>query len=344
MSERSIQHDIPFTTDSPAIEQKWSLAKRDIPYTDPPTRLQTLDLFLPRPIEQSDPEHTVWIIYVHGGAWRDPEQTSRTVEPTLNHLNDLSKIAGIASINYRFSPYINHPTSPSDPSDPDRNVTHPAHIQDVHAALLHLQDTYGVGHTASGSPGYPWIGVGHSCGATLLCQLASHIGLSDSPQKEAKVAGPAALALFAGIYDIPLFYANHKDGAWGSVYPEIVQGAFGPDTQTAVKPPYEPWVPPSPISGKYERTEWPEGKLVVMVHSDEDELVEWGQVFGFQEKLVREEWKDSSNVEWEKIGGDEGGDKQRGLVVRKARGAHDWVWEDGRQIAVIIGKVVAGLF
>jgi kynurenine formamidase len=35
-----------------------------VPYTDAPNQLQTLDVWLPRPLEQSDPAHSIWIMQV----------------------------------------------------------------------------------------------------------------------------------------------------------------------------------------------------------------------------------------------------------------------------------------
>ncbi|EDU40387.1 predicted protein [Pyrenophora tritici-repentis Pt-1C-BFP] len=49
-----------------------------LPYTSPATPLQTLDIWLPEAQSQdtdSSPP-ALWILYIHGGAWRDPTKDS----------------------------------------------------------------------------------------------------------------------------------------------------------------------------------------------------------------------------------------------------------------------------
>jgi kynurenine formamidase len=324
-----------------------------VPYTDAPNQLQTLDVWLPRPLEQSDPAHSIWIMqvpalsplqrpllttpsYVHGGAWRDPTQSSTGIEPTLTHLASpahaapLAHIAGIASLNYTLSPYPSHATHPSDPADPGRNATHPQHIRDVARAVRFLQHEYGVRR---------WIAAGHSCGATLLLQLAAGIGLDDvnanaDPPRPA--TGPEALVLTAGIYNVPLLLANHAPPACpaeiAAIYADIVAGAFGADSAA--------YRAVSPVAGKYGPAAWPEGRLVVLAHSYEDELVERAQRDVMCVVLDREGWA----IVMEE-GDDEGvlGKRGRVLEVRDLKGAHDFVWRDGEQLARLLGDAVLRL-
>ncbi|KAH8731109.1 Alpha/Beta hydrolase protein [Phaeosphaeriaceae sp. PMI808] len=230
-----------------------------LPYTSPTTPLQTLDIWLPRPLDPSNHENALWIIYIHGGAWRDPTQTSTCSHPTTTHLSPetTSHIAALASINYRLSPYPSHPTHPSSPTDPTRSVTHPTHLHDIAAGIAFLRREYGVKR---------WIGVGHSCGATLLCQYISAL-------KEDDGGGPEGLVLTAGIYHIPLFLRNHEPPACTAevarIYAEIVRGAFGGDAGV--------YQGVSPVSGRYGVERWRNGKVVLLGHSYEDELVERGQ-------------------------------------------------------------------
>ena len=296
-----------------------------IPYTNPPNRLQTLDIWLPRPLEESDPSKSLWIIYIHGGAWRDPTQTSLYAEPTLKHLFSSlhSNIAGIASLNYRLSPYPSHPTDPSSPSDHDRNVAHPTHIRDVAQGIAYLQKEYGVER---------WIGVGHSCGATLLCHYVSGTGLDQNGNG----GGPEALILTAGIYNIPLFLRNHFPPACpeniAKIYNTIITGAFGANTSV--------YHGVSPVAGKYGTESWPNGKLIVLAHSYEDELVERAQRDVMCVALDREGW----GIVMED--GDEEANVQTGrrvLEVRDIKGTHDFVWEDGEQSAKLIAEVVERL-
>ncbi|KAF2833362.1 alpha/beta-hydrolase [Ophiobolus disseminans] len=296
-----------------------------IPYSDSPSRLQTLDIWLPRPLVESDPANSLWIIYMHGGAWRDPTQTSLCAEPTIKHLLSKSPfaIAGIATLNYRLSPYASHATDPSSPTDADRNVTHPTHIRDVAQGIAFLQKKYGV---------KKWIGIGHSCGATLLCQYVSGIGAVESDNS----GGPEALILTAGIYSIPLFLRNHSAPACppniAQIYVDIVAGAFGADSAV--------YHGVSPVAGKYDTEKWKNGKLVVLAHSYDDELVERAQRDVMCVALDREGW----SIVMED--GDDEADVSAGrrvLEVRDIKGSHDFVWEDGGQSAKLIVEVVERL-
>ena len=329
-----------------------------VPYTNPPSRLRTLDIWLPRTHEAATttPSTLPWIIYIHGGAWRDPLKTASDIAPTLHHLvashpATLSRIGGIASLNYRLSPYPTHATQPSDPDDPDRNVQHPQHLRDVVRALRHLRREQRVRR---------WVGVGHSCGATLLLQLVSRIGLdedadddddddddnalgsssSSAPPPPPPTAaattqgmhtlpsggGPEALLLLAGIYDLPLLLQNHAVPACAEpvarVYDAFVAGAFGADR--------ERYACVSPVAGRFGPERWPEGRLVVLGHSHEDELVEGAQRDVMCVALAREGWS-------------VGAEGRRALEVRELKGAHDFLWRDGRQVAQLIAEVILRL-
>jgi kynurenine formamidase len=298
-----------------------------IPYSDPPSRLQTLDIRFPHSEEPSN-ENAIWLVYIHGGAWRDPTQDSRCIEPTLKHLLNshaeiFDNVAGIASLNYRISPYAKHATDPSADGDTERSARHPQHVRDVAAGIQYLQKNYGMKR---------WLGVGHSCGATLLLQLVSGIGLPSSPSP-----GPEALILLEGIYNIPLLLRNHLPPACpeniSAIYKEFISGAFGDDEKT--------YHAASPVAGKYNKEQWPEGKLMVICHSHEDELVERAQRDVMCVALDREGWSIVMEV------GDEEdevrAEGQRVLNVRDLKGGHDWIWEDGTQIATLIAEVVRRL-
>ncbi|KAF2189438.1 alpha/beta-hydrolase [Zopfia rhizophila CBS 207.26] len=353
MSTQSYPHHIP-----------------SIPYTDPSTKLQTLDLWFPRPLSESSPQNTIWIVYAHGGAWRDPTQTSTCILPTLKNLfgtsspsKALDRIAGIASLNYRLSPYPSHPTDPSKPDDPDRNVKHPDHVQDVARAMNWLGKEYGVGRD---STKYEWVGIGHSCGATLLLQLLSSIGLdrtqslqaqklvggdiptsSQTPQPDThpnsksevvslEVKGPKALVLLEGVYDIPLFLQNHSIEKVGEetsqVYRDIIVGAFGQEKESEFGN-ESVWEDVSPSQSWYGEEVWREGSSVLLCHSDEDELVEGGQVESMVGCLRECGWREETD--W---------NEARVVEVRKLKGKHDWIWEDGTQIKGLIEELVEQLF
>jgi kynurenine formamidase len=264
--------------------------------------------------------------YIHGGAWRDPLQSSACILPTLTHLlhPPSPRIAGIASLNYRLSPYPSHPTHPSTSTDPERNVAHPTHLRDVALGVEFLRREYGVKR---------WIGVGHSCGATMLCQYVSGIGHDPDNVDGGWGGGPEALVLTAGIYNIPLFLLNHSPPTCpepiAQIYADIVTGAFGHDQAV--------YHAVSPVAGTYGPTKWPNGKLVVLAHSYEDELVERAQRDVMCVALDREGW----SIVMED--GDEEAKGRRVLEVRDIRGAHDFVWEDGEQSAMLIAGVIERL-
>ncbi|KAL1604674.1 hypothetical protein SLS59_003869 [Nothophoma quercina] len=302
-----------------------------IAYADSTNPLQTLDIWLPRPLEQSDPNATTWIVYVHGGAWRDPAQDSRCIEPTLSHLlksynHVIGKVAGIASLNYRLSPYPSHPTSPSTPSDPSRNATHPDHVRDIAAALTFLRKEYELKR---------WVGAGHSCGATLLLQYTSSIGLTPS-SKEDSEGGPEGLVLLCGIYHIPLLLQNHNPPTCpeniSKIYYDFIAGAFGLDQSK--------YRDASPVAGSYGTEQWKDGKLMVLAHSYEDELIERQQRDVMCVKLDREGW----GIVMEDGDGEADIEtSSRVLEVRDLKGGHDWIWEDGEQVAKLLADVVGRL-
>ncbi|KAF2842496.1 alpha/beta-hydrolase [Patellaria atrata CBS 101060] len=308
---------------------------RNIPYTSPSSPLQTLDICLPRPLSSSDPTSTIWIIYIHGGAWRDPLLTSHQFDPALRILlsplsqptptsglgraKALTHIAGFATLNYRLSSYPSHPTHPSDPTDESRNVRHPAHVEDVRAALEWLAGEYKVGALG----GWGWVVVGHSCGAMMGLQLLHQlrdIDLGIERDMDGVAGGlsmPLGVVGLEGIYDLEAFVRNHEE----KVYREIVTNAFGDE---------EGWREASPaVMGGFGREIWREGRVVVLGHSGEDELVEREQVERMVGRLVGEEWEEERG--------------ERRLLVVKLWGKHDEIWEEGTQVADAIGAAVLDL-
>jgi kynurenine formamidase len=199
---------------------------------------------------------------------------------------------------------------------------HPTHINDVATAIAFLKRDYGVKR---------WIGFGHSCGATMLCHYVSGIGLEGD-----KEGGPEGLILSAGIYNIPLFIRNHSPPACSEeisqIYNTIVQGAFG--TDSSVYPSV------SPVTAKYGKDQWKNGKLIVLAHSYDDELVERSQrdvmCVAFDREgwsIVMEDGDDEADV----------GTSGRVLEVRDIKGRHDFGWRDGEQAAQLILEVVERL-
>ncbi|CZR62044.1 uncharacterized protein PAC_11941 [Phialocephala subalpina] len=221
------------------------------------TKLNTVDIWLPEPTPATDAAHRnkVWVIYIHGGAWRDPEVDSKSFAPAINVLRKSSSansFAGFAAINYRLSSYPQHPRDPSSPDDPSRNVHHPTHVLDVAHALLYLQEQYHIDGR--------YILVGHSAGATMAFQLHQSLLLGKALPKPSSVLG------IAGIYNFESFVESHSGI---SAYKEIMHNAF---------PERKSWDEAAPYSSdRNKETLWEHAPIVVISRSEVDELVEKAQ-------------------------------------------------------------------
>jgi kynurenine formamidase len=279
------------------------------------SNLNTLTVILLRPaVVPNDPKR-IFLIYIHGGAWRDPEIAASSFFATENKLLDNAtplekdKISGIASLNYRLSPYPSHATSPSSPHDPARNASHPDHINDVLAAILYLQEQYAFGN--------------RSCGATLAFQVAMKRfwGSQYDPTSalELNVEPPMAIIGVSGIYDIPGLVDSN---AAVPAYRDLVVNAMGSDRRV--------WEDASPTNGNYENG-WGEGKLAVLLHSEADELVAMDQPNAMFEALGKQGFNDEA-----------GSEKVR-KYVKVTGWKHDAIWEDGKALADVILDTIADL-
>jgi kynurenine formamidase len=295
---------------------KYPSFETEIPYSED-SSLNTLSLCLPRPLDDITTSQ-VWLIYIHGGAWRDPAITASSFHRTQDLLlasPQSPKIAAIASVNYRLSPYPSHCTDPSSPHDPARNARHPDHINDVLSAILYLQETYGFGNR--------YILIGHSCGATLAFQVAIRrywgAQYESTLALELNVEPPLAIMGVEGIYDLPALVEEY---ARESVYRDFITNAFGPNEDT--------WAEASMTKADFEES-WSDGMRAVLVHSKADELVSMKQPKLMLESLKAQGWKE----------GEEGG--RRCEMVELEGLEHDEVWRDGRLLADVIGKTVDSL-
>ncbi|KAH7305637.1 Alpha/Beta hydrolase protein [Rhexocercosporidium sp. MPI-PUGE-AT-0058] len=205
-----------------------------------------------------------WIIYIHGGAWWRPMITASSFSLTVQHLlsspNSEPYIAGYASINYRLStpPPLPQFSQFVEPDNLARNVKHPAHLDDVVAAIKYLQKTFGFAEN--------YILAGHSCGATLAFQISSEAGL----------APPAGVLGVEGIYDLMKLRDDHKDIP---MYQYFTESAFGSDESA--------WSLASPTTQKSEFLYvWEKAKVVALAQSDEDELVDVSQKEVMWEKIL----------------------------------------------------------
>ena len=245
--------------------------------------------------------------YLHGGAWRDPDISAESFEPALNLLlkgQRKDDVAGFASINYRLSPYSHHSTNPSSSDDPSRIAKHPDHICDVFAALYFLQQKYGFEER--------YLLAGHSCGATLAFQVV--MGRRNWISSDMEIALPLGILGLEGIYDFVKLRDHHRNIP---AYQSFLEGAFGGSEDI--------WVEASPSSGDYGKS-WPNGRLALVTHSLEDELVEKEQAALMDQTLRR---------------GAAGEHSKRTNVFHLLKaGKHDEIWECGTALAAMIEKAV----
>ncbi|RDL42267.1 uncharacterized protein BP5553_02246 [Venustampulla echinocandica] len=260
------------------------------------TELHTVDIWTYGPASPSTDLGKTWIIFIHGGAWRDPEVDSMSFEPAVTALSNLpirSSIAGFVSINYRLSPYPSHSKYPSPPDDPSRNVQHPCHLEDVGHALLYLDGKYGIEDR--------YMLVGHSAGATMAFGLYLSL-LPDRP-----LPRPACVLGIAGIYDFDAFVEAHKSIP---VYQQFMESAF---------PERSAWHQVSPSTGLtgYDPL-WERAKIIVISNSDEDQLVEKEQD-SYMLKRVKSRL-----------------DGHQQIHSLAASGGHNEIWQSGHILAGLI--------
>ncbi|KAK6005236.1 hypothetical protein QM012_008015 [Aureobasidium pullulans] len=293
----------------------------DVPYGV--TRLNLLDICVPKR-QPEDPQRAVWLVYIHGGAWRDPlidRKSFNTARDVLIKDERPHNIAGFVSLDYRLSPYPSHSTSPSSPDDDSRNVQHPEHLNDVLSALaflgfnavkdvslkeggaIRLPDTLSIGRGR-------YVLCGHSCGATLAMQATAV--LSDG---SSAIQPPVALSGMEGIYDIAALVATHTHPA----YREFVTAAFGQNEET--------WVTASQLISRLEK--W-QGN-VLLVQSSSDELVDMQQTDSLMEMLITEGFTRTSTIST--------GNKGKQVLKMVIDCLHDEVWEKGTELAKAIRNV-----
>ncbi|EFX06031.1 hypothetical protein CMQ_4100 [Grosmannia clavigera kw1407] len=240
-----------------------------------------------------------WVVYIHGGAWRDPRILLETFVPTIDELSRQDKyagamrrVAGFVSLDYRLSP---HPDLPQDPAVTSprqfRNAQHPDHLDDVRQAMAFLQTRYSMGRR--------YVLVGHSAGACLALQLTASPG---------GVALPQAIIGVSGIYD--LTGINERSG--GS-YGGFLTGAFG-DAST--------WDPVAPRTCSADFAVALAGCSVLLARSQDDELVDEPEIDNMAERLRADYCSPS--------------------VWKDLRGPHDSCWEEGKELARLIARLLDG--
>lgn len=132
-------------------------------------------------------------------------------------------------------------------------------------------------------------------------------------------AKPTAIVGVAGIYDLRRLVDTHRTI---SAYREFVEGAFGVDDML-----WDAVSPAQMIGSRGVEGGWKTGRLVVLAHSPDDELVDMGQ---------REEMRDAMKG-WEQteaqVSPEELTHKDRRMRTLDISGAHDDAWINGDGIA-----------
>jgi hypothetical protein len=135
-----------------------------------------------------------------------------------------------------------------------------------------------------------------------------------------EIKKPRAIVGVEGIYDLRALRDEHVTvGA----YQEFIEGAFGKEEGV--------WDVVSPARhtatdgpGGFGQS-WPRGRLAVIAHSMNDELVDLGQALLMKKALKG--WQ--GEKEGKEI-----------LILDKLQGGHDEIWEKGQEMAGVIAEVV----
>ncbi|CUM57362.1 unnamed protein product [Debaryomyces tyrocola] len=106
---------------------------------------------------QFDKSNDETLLLIHGGAWRDPNNTYNDFKDMVSHIqkNQYAAKYNLIAINYRLSP----------------EVKHPFHLWDVLEGLQFLVQNYNI---------HKILIAGHSVGATLMLQLLDYNRILDT--------------------------------------------------------------------------------------------------------------------------------------------------------------------
>lgn len=279
--------------------------------------LQSYDVLIPERREgktattsnDDDPSDGYFLVFIHGGYFRDPKQTSKSFQPTISFLESdtatpqeiTHKITGYASLNYRLAPHPGHPQSPTTPAY-THNVAHwPDQPNDIISALKHIHSHYPASRR--------YILSGHSVGATL--SLIATLRARDSG-----LTPPAHVVGICGIYDFPLIH-KMNDGYEGMTRGSMDQKQFGEASPALYK------------LGDYVEKWNGEAHTVMLAASKEDKLVNWEQMEGMAEVFDKQD------------GGERAREKIKSVVV-EVEGDHYACLEDGglaRCLRELLGSV-----
>ncbi|KAK9471843.1 Alpha/Beta hydrolase protein [Dipodascopsis tothii] len=201
----------------------------------------------------------LWVVFIHGGAWRDQAQTKDLGDSIVD---SLPAHWGGASINYRLSPAVQHPD----------------HVHDVLDALSLLSESQGF--TAKTRV----VLSGHSAGACLAFQAFYGLYMQQISALASGPAGAADLGMVfnsivgvvgsEGIYDLVALADEYP------AYVSFIEPAFGDRDH---------WAAPSPQHFEWEKLVTDYTKFMV-VQSREDDLLSPAQSTAFVRRLTDAGW------------------------------------------------------
>ncbi|KAL0932856.1 uncharacterized protein CTRU02_211819 [Colletotrichum truncatum] len=222
--------------------------------------LQSYDVYIPSSTDSGSAIDKYWIVYLHGGFYRDFAQNSTTIEAAIASLEANSsytlsnRIAGIASLNYRLSALPGVQPNNTPPHEL-QNARWPDHLNDAVAAIKDLGKRYPI-------DGKYVLG-GHSVGAQI-----SYLTILET-LKDESLPKPAAVLGVSGIYDFPQLHITHPD------YDYLVLNAMRKDQLLDASPAK---VDPKDYAAL-------NLKAFVVAHSRNDGLVPWDQVEAIETTL-----------------------------------------------------------
>lgn len=315
-------------------------------YTPTPTPISS-----PLATGTHTPQPKYWILYLHGGYFRDPNVSASSFHPALAqlinphspspHIREIQPhIAGYASINYRLAPHKLHPQRDDVPRYERREAQWPEMQDDVSSAIAWLQGRYGFGER--------YLLVGHSVGATMGVLTCLRPPQQDRTQQQIPIPKPLAVLGICGIYDFPALHRH-----WGAEYEALTRNA-------GIKESMYQDVSPAHYSVKEFENRWARGRKrwLILAQSRGDDRVEWAQVEGMagvfegesdseREARGSAESARGAGGEIRRNGAGEGQIEVQGLPesnvlvdVVEVQGKHDEVWKKGGEVAKVVALAV----
>lgn len=214
-------------------------------------------------------------------------------------------VRGFISIDYRLSPYQDEFPQSLDqtPSSEQRVAQHPDHAHDARSAMDFLSQRFDLDDK--------YILIGHSAGAMLAFQLL----MGNAPwqlQSSVPLPKPAAIIGVSGIYDLVNLNRRYKGN-----YAGFISNAFGDDQDL--------WNSASPAQyhDSFAQSLLPRDTPLVLAISPSDGLLDLAETAAMADKLRADGFEPA--------------------IVDDLQGEHDFVWQDGAQIASLVRGVLAEL-